>query len=424
MQLHQLAEHFWHLIEDRYPGSAIWWHREGSGGQWPEWSEAAFQREMRSWLSLAAEAGLLAELVEADSWGRYARLAAGRLRGEVWRRSDAPLSHARHNLEVLWMIGDYVAFFKALKSLPDWLKSIAGMVAGDFWTTIELSREAHGLLRGACVMPVPPGMDALRWAVAEDQAKLAIHAYVETAKNHSYGTVTVVPWIASAHVDVMSWRQRRNQFDVPPGEHFRMASGGRELANGLRFHSRCQTQSSGWLRSRSYARWNPLGLGTVYYGPTASTALVMNWVLTEWKQKASDLEPLSWAIAEPMWMEAGLRRAAELLMADSDRRFREIEVFVNHWARTQEALAVADAWLWLESGEPERVARWLERFVSYRDAWSLVPYLKCNPGRALVSLENYERWKSTTDDSWVGWTWGPIAPDAIRAGRDAPRIPG
>lgn len=151
----------------------------------------------------------------------------------------------------------------------------------------------------------------------------------------------------------------------------------------------------------------------MYYGPAATTTLVLMRVLTAWKERARTLQPLSWAIAEPMWVEAGLRRAADLLMADSVPGPSVFEKAVCCWSKIYDAFAIADAWLWLESGEPDEVARWLEGFMPRRDAWSVVPYLKHNPGRALVSFENYERWQDFKDDPWWGWHWGPIAPEEI-----------
>ncbi len=422
MQPDQLSKDFWQLIENRYPGTALWWNRDVSGSWWPEWDEAAFQREMQRWLALAAAAGSLPEGVEPHSWARYARLAAGRLRGEVWRRADAPLSHARHGLEALRIIGDDRRFFQALLDLPDWLHGISGIMAGDFWTTIELSREAHALIKGVCMTPAPTGMDSLRWAVAMDEVKSAIQAYVQTVKQHSYGTVTVVPWIASAHVDVMRWRRRRKQFDDQQGGPSFLHARGKDLVQRMPFHSQCHMKSLGWLTSRSYTRWLCTGPPTVYYGPTSSTTLVLNSILTEWKRRARHIDALTWAIAEPMWMEAGLWRAAKRLAEEPEYGFVELENVVAYWTRNQEAIALADAWLWLELGEPEQVARWLERFLCQRDAWSMVPYLKNNPGRALISLQNYERWDDYSERPWMGWDWGPIAPEVLGQGHGTTRV--
>lgn len=417
MQPQQIAEDFWQLIQDRYPGTAIWWHRKGTKNVWPEWSEAAFGRELRDWLALAAAAGSLNEAVEVNHWARYARFASGRLRGEVWRRADAPLSHARHMLEALWVTEDHQSFVTALKALPGWLQGISGVVAGDFWTTIEVTREADGLLEGVLTTPVPQGMDALRWAIAEDQAKAAVRAYVKNAGGQAYASTTLVPWVASAHVDLGRWRQRRLEFDSPQQRQPpRVEYRGSALATRLGFDVRCRLQARSWLGARSYVRWDPAGGATVYYGPAATTTLALMRVLTAWKERVRMIQPLSWAIAEPMWVEAGLRRAADLLMADSVPGRSVFEKVVGCWSKIYDAFAIADAWLWLESGEPDEVARWLEGFMPRRDAWSVVPYLKHNPGRALVSFENYQRWRDFKDDPWWGWHWGPIAPDEISHG--------
>lgn len=412
MQPHQIAEDFWQLIQDRYPGTAIWWHRKVAGNIWPEWSEAAFGRELRRWLSLAETAESLNEAVEVQHWAHYARLAAGRLRGEVWRRADAPLSHARHSLLALWATEDHPSFFKALTDLPGWLQRISGVVAGDFWTAIEVTREAEGLLHGVLTRPVPRGMDALRWAIIEDQAKVAVRAYVKNVASQGYTSTTLVPWMASAHVDLARWRQRRLEFDRPQeGQPPPMGLRGSALATRLGFAGRCRLQFRSWLGACSYVRWDSAGGATVYYGPDAVTTLAMMRVLTVWKERARTLHSLSWAIAEPMWLEAGLRRVADLLVADSRPGLRAFEEAVAGWAKIHDAIAIADAWLWLESGDPEEVARWLEGFMPGRDAWSVVPYLKHNPGRALVSVENYERWRDGSDQNpWWGWDWGPIAP--------------
>lgn len=417
MQPHQIAEEFWQIIDDRYPGTAIWWHRQGAGNVWPEWSEAAFDRELRGWLNLASVAGSLNEAVEVNHWARYARFAAGRLRGEIWRRADAPLSHARHILEVLWVTEDFQSFLAALRTLPGWLQRISGVVAGDFWTTIEMKREADGLLGGVLTMPAPQGMDALRWAIATDQAKAAVRTYVANAEGQAYVSTTLVPWVASAHVNLEIWHQRRLEFDSqqqrrPPLVEAR----GSALATRLGFEVRCRLLTRSGLGARSYARWDPAGEATVYYGATATTTLAMTRILTAWKERARTLHPLSWAIAEPTWVEAGLRRAADFLIADAGPGSSVFEKAVCCWATIYDAVANADAWLWLESGEPDEVARWLEGFMPHRDAWSVVPYLKHNPGRALVGFENYARWQEFHDDPWWGWQWGPIVPDEIARG--------
>lgn len=415
---HRLESGFWNLLRQRYPATALWWHQNPSEGWWPEWSENAFQREMQGWLGLAETAALTSNDIEVLSWGRFARLAVGRLRGEVWKRPAAPLSHAHYGITVLSILADHPRLWHALSNLPSWLDAMRETAAGDYWAQIELTEEALGLVSTLTHLPVPAGIDHVRWTVAIDQAKAAIVRYRDRVKQRSDHNLAIIPWVGSAHVDVWEWHNRRMSFEFEPHlkEPMRdtMVLGLADLLGGLTHTKKTLVPQ---LHAKSFWRWNDSGPAVIYYGDHAQSARLGNLVLDWWQQKARLLVSLTWAIAEPVWLEAQMLWVMQVF-ASSSPLAPSAKSWVEKCIKMREALALADAWLWLENGEPDVVARWLEGFVSPgANAWAWVPYLKANPGRALTSMQNYYELMSVHEPllttPWSGWQWGPVAPDAI-----------
>jgi hypothetical protein len=75
-------------------------------------------------------------------------------------------------------------------------------------------------------------------------------------------------------------------------------------------------------------------------------------------------------------------------------------------------MAVADAWLWLEGGDPPEVARWLSAWYG-KEALGAVTWLAVHPGR----LVDRERIRAEVTEAmagpggvwaWNGWARGPM----------------
>lgn len=413
----RIEQAYWLLLRQRYPASALWWGQEPGDVWWPEWSEAAFVREIHEWL-LLAEAANIVEDPEVISWGRYARFAVGRLRGEVWRRPAAPLSHLRHALSVLTLLGDYSRLQRALHDMPRWLDAIKDTVGGDYWAKNELSQEVAGVLGLVSRIPAPSGEDHVRWTVSVDQAKASINRYAQRCTADASGTLATIPWIGSAHVDAGGWHRQRQQHQRPdqpwcPLNESILTAVAPKL--GLLDNDRFVVRE--FLKNQSFVRWNELDSGTIYYGVAAYSALLSGLAINWWHHKAQSVSALTWALAEPSQFESELLWLYAAL-ANNNVLGPAVTAFLHWRIAAALALAYADAWLWIEGGNPDEVVTWLRRFLSPATATSWIPLLKANPGRALMIADAYRTMANDCEPNlktpdWIGWQWGPIAPDIV-----------
>ena len=408
---------YWLLLRQRYPASALWWEQVPGDFWWPEWSETAFLREIHEWL-LLAEAANRIEDPEVISWGRYARFSVGRLRGEVWRRPAAPLSHVRYGLSVLTLLGDYPRLKRALQEMPRWLDAIKDIGGGDYWAKTELTQEVAGVLGLVSRIPFPSGIDHVRWTVTVDQVKASINRYAQRCAADAPGTLATVPWIGSAHIDAGGWHRQRQQHQgagqpLLPLNESNLTVVAHKL--GVFAHDQFLVRQS--LKNQGFVRWNDLGSAAIYYGRGAYPALLSSLTINWWHHKAQPVSALTWVLAEPTLFESQLLWLCTSL-ANTNVLGHAVTAFLKWRVAANLALAYADAWLWIEGGDPDEVVAWLKLFLSPATAAAWIPVLKANPGRALMVADAYRVMANDClpdlkTTNWTGWQWGPIAPDIL-----------
>jgi hypothetical protein len=171
------------------------------------------------------------------------------------------------------------------------------------------------------------------------------------------------------------------------------------------------------LKNQSFVRWNDLDSGTIYYGPGAYSALLSSLTINWWHQKTQSVSALTWALAEPTQFESQLLWLYTAL-ANTSLLGQAVSAFLKWRVAADLALAYADAWLWIEGGDPNEVVAWLKLFLSPASATAWIPVLKANPGRALMVADAYRNvagdcFPDLKTTNWTGWQWGPIAPEIV-----------
>lgn len=386
---------FWHHLRQRHPATALWWSTDAPVDLWPEWSATAFQRERDTWLALSEMTQNLDDY-EARSWGRYARLTAGRISAESWRRPEAPVSHLSHLLQALRLVDPDEKRglrIEVLEGAIRWLAAIEPPAAADYWTRPVLEMEVRQAIRWLRQWPCPQSVSALAWGTAVDRAATAVQAYRDRILSYKGSHPPEVPWMPIAHLDADDWKARRRAWT----RSSRPAPGPRPPSFGATRPTipppvqltRTAGGAASWLRPGN-------GQPVLFAGDTAGLGAQVAGLFAWWQAQAPALHPLSWVLAEPWWVEGGLRLLAE---ASSPG-------LLTRWRETMTALALADAWLWLESGDPEEVTRWLTPVCSRHYALAWIPRLKVNPGRILAGEIAADRYRTAPQ-----WRFGPIAPE-------------
>lgn len=415
----RVAQNFWKLIEDRYPVVALWQGRQVAQ-LFPEWSLVAFQREVATWLSLSQEIINYNDR-EMLNWGRFARIVAGRLNGEVWRSPVAPLRHVRQVLKTLQILDPSGSRFRSpqvLEQLLGWISRMQDVAGADYWTLTELDmqiRAIKGLIRR---LSVPHGDNPSQWTVLSDQVIHALGRYRETIRSAGVASIPPLPMMASAHVDLFEWHRRRTdysnqsfgtqarptelevmeleQYLEPPAHHYQDI-----MIPGMGFGSYVLSSSDQDL---------------VFYGEKAWMSLILSHLWVWWKRRNPAIHPLSWVLANPVWIEGGLWLGVELFMSQFPGWSPVRAGIFQRWMDQCQLLALADAWLWLESGEPDQVACWLARYLPQEYAYRLVPRLKIAPGRFVsiqMFVDLYHQLGGPSEFTDTRWEEGPFPPEAL-----------
>jgi hypothetical protein len=408
---HRLEDNFWSLLLERHPLTWWWWGPgEAAPGEFfPEWSAGAFEREAGEWRHLATSTVDMAD-EEVVHWGRFARTTAARLASGSWQDASELLRHANTTLTLVDLLdptGDQCPRARLLDRMAVWLDQAAGVTAGGVWRKVRIKAEASRLLTYLAKVQddnlVP----------SRDRGAAAVHAYVDRAVGAS-DEFDAVPWASSAHVFVETWREFRQAFT---GERpiivDRPVRGDELLLNrGLENFPDIQdvvvpAAGQWWVR--------PTGEKiTLFHNGRMDGSLAAAVVLGLWHQ-VSHANALTWALTPAPHIEGGMHRLA-VLVEDLWPRWAPVEThLLAQFRQRRTALAVADAWLWLEGGNPEAVAIWLSRFLPKAAAQTVIPWMKSHPGYYVQAHRVYESLSHDTGAAFSAWPFvhGPVMPADI-----------
>ncbi|CAB1130008.1 protein of unknown function [Candidatus Hydrogenisulfobacillus filiaventi] len=380
---------WWALMDARYPAVALWAGRPAAG-RWTPWSPAEFSREAEAWLDLAAAAQRLGPGPAAQA-ALYARWAYRRIQAGVWRRPAMPVRHLRQALlaEVLTAEGTPLPADRLGRAAAWLLQARRAVERGGGLADRELEAEVAALGRALRQGPLGGMPGAGRLGAALEEYRAAVYRLPP-------GPSPTVPWLPLARVEDGPWREARRQGPPSPAVLPAVPAGPAAVREAVAGVEGC------WARLQPRPR--------LYHAPAADAgpvALAGAWLA--WRTAAGGLyEDAVWLTGLPGTLEG--RALAWLEAAD---RAGAAAMVRRCWAE-----AAADAWLWLDGGDPEAVAAWLAQAGGHPHPEAAVVTLSLEPGRALA------RWQAREEGCRLApgvWAWGPLEPAVARAW---PEVPG
>jgi hypothetical protein len=407
-----LSQAFGQLLALRHPVAAWWWGETPlTGSLWPEWTQTAFQKEAEQWLALASQTVQAAD-PEVVQWGRFARDCHRRLQAGSWREGWRPLAHLELVARVLPVVdpeGHRWDRERLLRQIPPWLSRAETGVFG-YWSQALLTLWSDAARAALKAWPKPANSASQRWVVARDLALQAIDRYCQRVQAQTLDAAPVMPWMAPAHVDQTAWRERRLRFPAsaqsePTADE---GSGPASPEPAVTEFVECAGAEAWWLKpGRSRDR-------VFYREQTGTLALAPIWAI--WRRESA-AHPMTWALAQVPWIEGALAVVVEAACRRWPTWGPVRNGALDQWLRRRQALALADAWLWLEGGRSDDVLAFLTPWVGKAAALGWIPYLKMNPGRFVLSdrVSSVLRLQSAHSGVTV-WQQGPLMPDALFRG--------
>lgn len=416
----RLEESFWSLLLRRYPLTWWWWNseREEKLVLFPEWSSAAFEREAIDWRRLAQETVDVPD-EEVQHWGRFARWTATRILSGSYQDGADPLRHANTAMSLVQLLDPLMERYppeELLDGLAGWLDEVSGVGSANFWRHVRTESESSHLLRQ--LAPFDRLGDA-GLSARYLRATAAVKHYVTSVLNHQDAQSEAIPWTASAHMFVETWRALRQAMSHeqpyvmgPPS-----GVGDAVLAPSGHFVNFPELQEvvvpglkQWWVRPAS-------DRDIIYHGARRDPSLPLAVSLALWYQQ-SRKGRLTWALTHPPYVEGGLEALANLLPTLWPGWAPVQTGMLAQWAQRRRALAVVDAWLWLEAGDPPEALNWLARFVPRSEAVSVIPWIKSHPGYYVTAYRACEVLLRVKDSSsWQHWMFnhGPVMPPDLFA---------
>lgn len=401
----RLEGSFWSLLERRHPVTRWWWSGDAASPPmlWPDWSQAGFLREAEEWRRLAKDT-VEWDDEEIGHWGQFARHTANRILAGSYADGAEPLRYANLVLTISGLLDPQAAFVQRdalLEGLMTWLDGVKDVVAVSFWRKTRIEGEAARLKAQVKAIAVS---DPLRQRVVA-----ALNAYVERIQ--AGDEQEPIPWAVSAHVSVDDWRDRRAAMTrEPPILVAKPIPTARLLARNQRKAPILQEVvvpglTEWWLRPDS-------DKDVLYHGDAYNPSIALGAVLALWRQQ-NRCQRLTWALSLPPLIEGGLMTVAELLDTVWSDWLPVKERYIAQWLQRRRAMAVADAWLWLEAGEPHTVLEWMSRFMPKAEATAVIPWMKAHPGYYVMTHRVFEVLVETGPSrDWDHWVFshGPRVP--------------
>lgn len=404
----RLEASFWSLLSHRYPLTWWWWTGDATPptSLLPEWSRTAFAREADEWRRLAKDT-VDPDDDEVRHWGQFARETANRILAGSFSDAAEPLRFLNLALTIIALLDPRETLVPRqglVESCATWLDQVQDVTAASFWRKTRMQGEAVRLSRSVQA-----------WEVSEAAATRltqAVDAYCERAKERE--DQEPIPWAVSAHVSVDDWRRRRATVtqEAPivvakPVPTACLLAKGQPRAPALQ-EVVVPGLAQWWLR--------PGGdQDILFHGDTYDPSVALGTVLALWRRENASGR-LTWALSRPPLLEGGLMMVGELLFGLWPQWLPVRERYLAQWLQRRRVLAVADAWLWLEVGEAERVLEWMTRYMPRAEALAVIPWMKSHPGYYVMSQRVRDVLAETGPandwDHWV-FTRGPEVPDSL-----------
>lgn len=370
-----LEASWWKHLRVRYPYLAVSFDHLGDETPlWPEWSDVAFQREEQAWGQLS-ELGRASGTPEGDRWGRQARTAVLRLRGQVWRRRDSPAHWALSALDAYRTASFEPALVcRMLTGLQRFLDQASDVVATSPLMDARTAAACRTLRERLKAYRRPLGVSEQTWVVAMDGALAALARYRDKACPLFIQGSGVVPWLLRAP-DPAPFDEARQRLDER-----------RQTAAPLSFSavrgglSRLHVPESVESPSSPWALW--------------TLSLAQAWQRMH--------RPLDSALADPLSYPALVDWATDHMAQSASLRARSGQVSWIWASQRRQALRLADAWLWLDGEDPVVVRRWLALYWGHELAAWWTTWLSLEPGWALGRLLWTELvgWGTMTLEDW------------------------
>ncbi len=415
----RLADNFWALLSRRHPLTRWWWSpgSEASLDLFPEWSPTEFEREAGDWRRLAQETVDIDD-EEIQHWGRFARWTAARLFSGSYQDAAEPLRHANNAISLVRLLdplGHRYQLAEVLASLSGWLERVGGVGASGFWRRTRVQSEASRLLRqisewGGFQTGLGAG-DASTW----EEVDRAVRHYVSRVSDNGWTDSESIPWATSAHVFVETWRTLRASMSQEKPIVIRRPLRARDA---MASHELERFPSLQEVVVPGLSQWwfRPEGdKAAIFHGGSPDSTLPLAVVLALWHQE-SGVSPLTWALTHPPHIEGGLQAVAEVV-SRLWSPWPPVQVgLLSQWSQRRRSLAVVDAWLWLEAGDPREALNWLCRFVPKDDALATIPWMKSHPGYYVMAYRVSEVLSQAGPaPDWSHWAFqhGPTMPTSL-----------
>ncbi len=398
------------LLVARYPVT-MQWHGLGQpvAPALPEWTRPAFEKERRNWRDLSRLTVNHPD-PEVQHWGRFARVCLTRIEQGSWRAPSAPLREAMAAI----MLGSMTEgptqrewLGHLLEYLPQWLKSVEPSRGAGEWERMQWRsyRVQFEQLVRTCVDDQHLAIETSAFAPALDGLERSLQ--VEPLENRA------VSWFSSGHVNSWEWHSRRLQYLKPVLSSVRWERDGDLSTQNLAHRTApwalpdepVQFREVEALGTNSVAR--NAGGPVIYYGPQAYGSVILSGLLLQW-QRYAQCEPLSWVLTPPPLIESGMQMLAAAALFPEQGA---VAAWFENWRNWQDALALADAWMWLEGEDPGVVRNWLATIISPQDADRWILLLMTDPGRkaGVDSLaREQQQHAENMGMAWPAWKEGPV----------------
>ncbi len=414
----RLEDSFWAHLAARYPLTRWWWGAESGtfGTLFPEWTAAAFEHEAAEWRRLAQDTVMLADM-ETSHWGRFARTVATRVQAGSFRDGAEPLRYANMALTVVNLLDPRAERHprgELLESLAGWLSQVSDVAAAGFWRRTRASAEASRMIHQVSRMPCPEGTVEDAWKLLQENVVAMVKAYLKRLAQAPQEDEEAIPWAVSAHVSVDVWRDRREEMSLEAPLVIKRPVPSEQIL-GVSLPHAASVQDvvvpglmQWWVR--------PTERGdVVFHGDSYDPSVALATVLALWRNE-SPVTDLTWALSHPPFVEGGLITVCDLMHRLWPTWAPVQSGYLAQWLQRRRAMATADAWLWLEGGDPSEVYPWLARFMTKGESLALIPWMKSHPGYYVMSHRVFEVLSATAEsEDWAHWVFrhGPVVPDAV-----------
>ncbi len=410
-QERKLAERVGNLVRDRYPATFLWWTGEMPDPRWPAWNAREFGRVAERWQDVARRSD---DQPNPRVWAAHARAAMAGIRRQVWRLGHAPFAQARHTLEIFEryeeLTGIAVPWTEWLAGLDEWLAKLGPLAAGELRVQASAKLEI-GRLRGRVRQVAKTRADGRLRSLGDLIEQRLNHHLQQVRGAWSQDVLEPPPWASPAVVAVSAWRERREGF--LPDQRF---SGERRASVSLRLEDVLMTDPPATVVEVEGVGDGMMVLpgppSKIVVGRAAPTGTLAADVYRWWFDRAEGVDLLTWAVADPIYIEAAILALWSRLVAE-----RRLEPgrhrLLQRLSAESEMLALADAWLWLEDAEEKAVTEWLRPWIEPPfTAATRVKHMQLCPGyfvqRDLVKRRLEAEMASADALAWPGWELGPF----------------